>query len=98
MVLALWYNVATTLYFNGIVCCLSNCKYKSVYVGFLSTEVWRVPCSLGVIRIPKTGMVPSVMENFILGLVEFKCSRKLLLSLFRDDCVCHGHIFSKCWW
>ena len=56
--------MATTLYLNGIVSLLSNCKYKSVYVGLLSTEVWRVPCSLDVIRIPKTGMVPSVMEIY----------------------------------
>ena len=53
-----------------------------MYVGFLDTEVLGVPSSLGVIRIPTTGMVPSVMENFILGLVEFECSRKLFLSCF----------------
>ena len=82
VVLALWYNVPTTLYFDGIVWWLSNCKYKSVCLGFLSTEVWRASSSLGVIRIPKNGMVPSVMENFMLGLMEFKCSRKLFLSCF----------------
>ena len=86
MVLALRYNVPTTPYFDGIVWWLSNCKYKSVCASFLSTEVWRVPCSLGVIRIPKNGMVPSVivssLENFILRLMEFTCSRKLFLSCF----------------
>ena len=41
-----------------------------------------MPSSLGVIRIPKNGMVPSVMENVMLGLMEFKCSRKLFLSCF----------------
>ena len=43
LVLALWYSVPTTLYFDGIVWWLSNCKYKSVCVGFLHTDVWRLP-------------------------------------------------------
>ena len=70
-----------------------------LYVGFLSTEVWRVPSSLDVIRIPKTGMVPSVMENSILWLMELRCSRKLFLSCFlMIVCVCVMDIsFPKHW-
>ena len=41
---------------------------------------------MGVIRISKKGMDPSVLVssvvNFILGLMEFKCSGKLLLCCF----------------
>ena len=52
-------------------------------VGFLYTEVWRLPSSLGVIRISKKGVDPSVLissvVNFILGMMEFKCYRKLFL-------------------
>ena len=86
MVFALWYNVPTTLYFDGIVWWLSHCKYKAVCVGFLYIEVWRLPSSMGVIRISKRGMDPSglvsSLVNFILGLMVFKCSRKLFLCCF----------------
>ena len=86
MVLALWYSVPTTLYFDGIVWWLSHCKYKSVCVGFLYTDVWRLPSSLDVIRMSRKGMDPSLLvsslENFILGLMEFKCSWKLFLCCF----------------
>ena len=86
MVFALWYNVPTTLYFDGIVWWLSHCKYKSVCVGFQYTEVWRLPSSLGVITMSKKGMDPSVLVssqvNFILGLMEFKYSWKLFLCCF----------------
>ena len=37
MVLALWYNVPTTQYFDGIVWWLSHCKYKSVCVWVFCT-------------------------------------------------------------
>ena len=59
---------------------------KAVCVGFLYIEVWRLPSSMGVIRICKRGMDPSglvsSLVNFILGLMVFKCSRKLFLCCF----------------
>ena len=55
-------------------------------MGFLYIEVWRLPSSMGVIRICKRGMDPSglvsSLVNFILGLMVFKCSRKLFLCCF----------------
>ena len=63
MVLALWYSVPTTLYLDRIVGWLSHCKYKSVCVGFLYTDVWRLPSSLGVIRISWKGMDPSLLVS-----------------------------------
>ena len=51
MAFALWYRVPTTLYFDGIVQWISNCKYRSVCVGFLYTDVMRLPSSLGVMRL-----------------------------------------------
>ena len=86
----------TTLYLVGIVCWLCNCKYKSVSEGILGTKVCKVLSSLDVIRVPKTSLVPTVMDNFILGLVGFKCSRKPFLSCFlMIVCIGHGHTFSK---
>ena len=54
----------TTFYLVGIVCWLCNCKYKSVSEGILGTEVCRVLSSLGFIWVPKTSLVPTVMDNF----------------------------------
>ena len=63
--------VPTTLYFDGIVWWLSHCKYKSVRVGFLYTDVLRLPSSLGVMRMSRKGMdlslLVSSLENLMLG-------------------------------
>ena len=37
----------TTLYLDGIVWWLSHCKYKSMWVGFLYTDVLSLPSSFG---------------------------------------------------
>ena len=84
MVFALWYNVPTTQYLDGSVLWLSHCIYKSVWMVFLYTEVWRVPSSLCVIRMSMKGMAPlclvSSLVNVILGWMWFKWSRNLSLS------------------
>ena len=45
IVLALWYRVPATLYLEEMVWWLSHCKYRSVWVGFLNTDVLRLPSS-----------------------------------------------------
>ena len=60
-----------TLYFDGIVWWLSQTKYRSVCVGFLYTDVVRLPSSLGVMRMSRKGMDQSLLvsslENLMLG-------------------------------
>ena len=83
---ALWNRVPATLYFDGIVWWLSHCRYKSVWVVFLNTDVFRLPSSSGVTRMSRKGIDPSSLTasqvNFILGCMEFRCCRKLSLLFF----------------
>ena len=62
-VLALWNRVPATLYFDDMVCWLSHCRYKSVWVGFLNTDVLRLPSSFGVTRMSKNGIDPSSLTS-----------------------------------
>ena len=65
---------------------LFHCRYKSVWVGFLNTDVLRLPSSLGVTRMSRNGIDPSSLtssqENFMFWWMEFRCCRKLLLFSF----------------
>ena len=86
MVFALWYRVPATLYLDGILWWLSHCRYRSVWVCFLNTDVFKLQSSAGVIRISRNGIDPSSFissqVNFILGCMEFSCCRKLFLFSF----------------
>ena len=59
--LAVLCKVFTTLYLAAIVWWLSHCRYKSVWVGFLYTFVLKLPSELGVTRVSKKGMDPSLL-------------------------------------
>ena len=54
-------------------------------VGFLYTDVLRLPSSSGVMRMSRKGMDPSLLVsslvNLMLGGIEFRCSRELFLCL-----------------
>ena len=80
---ALWYRVPVTLYLDGIVWWMSHCRYKSVCVVFLNTDVFRLPSSSGVTRMSRKGKDPSSLTSsqvdLILGCIEFRCCRKLSL-------------------
>ena len=65
-VLALWNRVPATLYFDDMVCWLSHYRYKSVWVGFLNTDVLRLTSSFGVTRMSKNGIDP-IISNFFTG-------------------------------
>ena len=56
MVFALWYRVPATLYFDGMLWWLSHCRYRSVCVCFLNTDVFKLPSSVGVIRMSRNGI------------------------------------------
>ena len=53
---------------------------------FLNTDVFRLPSSSGVTIMSRKGMDPSSLVssqvNWILGLMEFRCFRKLSLLFF----------------
>ena len=63
IVLALWYRVPATLYLVDMVWCLFYCRYKSVWVGFLNTDVLRLPSSLGVTKMSRNGIDPSSLTS-----------------------------------
>ena len=85
-VLALWYRVPATLYLDEMVWWLSHCKYRSVWVGFLNTDVLRLPSSSGVTKVSRNSMDPSSFTssqvNLMFGWMELRCCRKLFLSSF----------------
>ena len=56
---ALWNKVLMTLYLADIEWWLSHCKYWFVWVGFLYTDVDKVPSVWGVTRTSKKGKDPS---------------------------------------
>ena len=60
----LWYRVPATLYLDRIVWWLSHCRYKSVWVVFLNTDVFRLPSSSGVTRMSRKGIDPSSLDLF----------------------------------
>ena len=78
-VVALWYRVPATLYLDGMVWWLSHCGYRSVWVGFLNTDVFKLPSSSGVIRI-------SYWDVLSLDAVG-----SCFLVFFLDDCECVFH-------
>ena len=86
IVLALWYRVPATLYLVDMVWWLFHCRYKSVWFGFLNTDVLRLPSSLGVTKMSRNGIDPSSLTSsqvdFMFWWMEFRCCRKLLLSSF----------------
>ena len=86
IVLALWYRVPATLYLEEMVWLLSHCRYKSVWVGFLNTDVLRLPSSLGVTKMSRNGIDPSFLTssqvNLMFWWMELRCCRKLFLSSF----------------
>ena len=78
MILALWWRLPTTIYVDDMVWWLSHCKYKSVWVGFLYVVVLRLSSCLGVTKMSKKSMEPSVFES---SLVNCMCwSRELMQS------------------
>ena len=89
---ALWYRVPATLYLDGIVWWLSHCRYKSVWVIFLNTDVFRLPSSSGVTGMSRKGIDPSSLTssqvNLILGCIEFRCCRKAISVVLLDDSEC----------
>ena len=86
IVLALCYRVPATLYLEEMVWWLSHCKYRSVWVGFLNTDVLRLPSSFGVIKMSRNGMDPSSLTSLQVNLMfwwmELRYCRKLFLSSF----------------
>ena len=85
-VFALWYKVPATLYLDGMVWWLFHFRYRSVCVGFLNTDVFRLPSSSGVMMISRKGMDLSLLTssqvNLMLGWIELRCCRKLFLLSF----------------
>ena len=83
MVLALWCRVPITLYLDGNVWWLSQCRYRSVCVGFLYTVVLRLPSSFGITNMSRKGMDPSSLwsslVNCICWSMELMSSKKALL-------------------
>ena len=79
MVLALWWRVPTTPYLDVIVWLLSHFRYWSVWVGFLYTVVFKVPSSLGVMRMSRKGMEPSDLDSSLVNCmcwsIELRCCR-----------------------
>ena len=65
----LWYRVPATLYLDGIVWWLSHCRYKSVWVVFLNTDVFRLPSSSGVTRMSRKGIDPSSLTSSQVNLI-----------------------------
>ena len=96
---ALWYRVPATLYLDGIVWWVSHCRYKSVWVVFLNTDVFRLPSSSGVTRMSKKGIDPSSLTssqvNLILGCIEFRCCRNLSLSFLMIVNVSSTNLFHR---
>ena len=80
--LALWANVLNTLCFAVMWWLLSQCKYWSVWVGFLLTEVLKVlSCSM-VTRVSKNGSEPCCVGstvNWISGSWLLMCCRRAWL-------------------
>ena len=87
MVLALCCNEPSTLYFDATVWLLSHWRYRSVWVGFLYTVVFKFPSLSGVIRTSRKGIEPSSPAS---SLVNWMCSSMLFRCLrnsdFWDDC------------
>ena len=81
MVLALCCNEPTTLYFDATVWLLSNWRYRSVWVGFLYTVVFKFPSLSGVIRTSRKGIEPSSPAS---SLVNWMCS-SMLFRCFRNS-------------
>ena len=84
--LALWCKVLTTLYFAAMVCWLSDCRYKSVWVGFLYTLVLKLPSEHGVTKVSRKGMDPSTLlssiVNWIFSSMELIWLMKLSFWVF----------------
>ena len=72
---ALWNNVLMTLYLAEIAWWLFHCKYWLVWVGFLYTDVDKVPSAWGATRTSKKGKDPSAWVssavNWMLSSIEF---------------------------
>ena len=77
---ALWNNVLMTHYFAEMAWWLSHCKYWLVWVGFLYTDVDKVPSAWGVTWVSRKGKDPSPWVsstvNWILSSIEFMCFKK----------------------
>ena len=78
MVLALCCNEPTTLYFNATVWLLSHWRYRSMWVGFLYTVVFKFLSLSGVIKTSRKGIEPSSPAS---SLVNWMCSSMLFTCL-----------------
>ena len=78
-VFALWVRVPMTLYLATRLWWLSNCKYWSVWVVFLYTEMERELSASGLTKVSRNEMVPfswlTSTVNFIAGSILFIWSR-----------------------
>ena len=95
--LALWDRVLYTLFLAVMKCLLSQCKYWSVCVGFLSTFVRIVLLGPGVTLMSRNGIEPSAAGsstvNCMLGSCELMwCSSCLLCSAFQMTRVSFTHL------
>ena len=81
--LALWERVLITLNLAESLWCLSQCRYWSVWVGFLYTVIDRLPGTPGFTMVSKKGMEPSSLlfstVNFMAGPTLLICWRKVFL-------------------
>ena len=75
----LWVRAPMTLYLAAILWWLSNCKYWSVWVGFLYTALEMELSASGLTKVSRNGMVPfswlPSTVNFIAGSILFIWSR-----------------------
>ena len=102
VVFALWCRVPTTLYLDDIVWWLSHCKYKSVWVGFLYTDVLRLPSSFGVTRAWNHLFWNLHWWIEVFWSMELTWSRKLLLwavlMTVNASSTYHFHKEGGLWW
>ena len=63
-------RVLITLYLQARLWWLYHWRYKSVVVGFLQTQVVRVPSYFGVTNVSRNGMEPSSLGSSVVNLME----------------------------
>ena len=93
----LWVRVPVTLYLSARLWWLSHCKYWSVWVGFLYTEIERELSASGLTKVSRNGMAPfswlPSTVNFIAGSILFIWSRNNYLGLLLDDKVSSTNLY-----
>ena len=87
-VFALWVRVPMTLYLAARLWWLSDCKYWSVWVGFLYTEIDKELSASGLTKVSRKAIVPiswlPSTVNFIAGSILFMHSR-------------NNYLWASCW-